>query len=87
MDKKEKIELMKNILQLISTGLVDFFTGAVLATTISNMSGSKLSKIGLGLGGGLVGIMIGDKVGEYVYDSVGDMMQTMEDLKDIIEGE
>lgn len=87
MNKKEKIELMKNILQMISTGLVDFFTGAVLANVIGNMSGSKLSKIGLGLGGGLVGIMVGDKVGEYVYDSVDEMMQTLEDLKDIIEGE
>ena len=87
MNREDNLNLAKKIVKLVSSGLVELFTGAFVADVLNNVSGNKVSKFGARIGGGLIGLAIGDKVGDYVCDCVDDMMEELEALKESIDME
>ena len=81
LSKKDKLEIAKTIIKMVTSGCVELFTGALVADVMNNVTGNRVSKVGARIGGALLGVYLGDKVGNQLCDDIDEMMDELDALK------
>lgn len=86
-EKNTGRDIAKSVIRFIVGGLVEIFVGAATNSVVSRVDGSKAAKIGAKAGGFLFGLMVSDQVSDYICDVFDETMDSIDEVKDVIEEE
>ena len=88
LQRANRMKAIKNVIHFTVIGLVEMFIGAATRSVLSNVEGSKLSKLGAKAGGALAGMYLGEMVADHICDTIDETLNDIEELKkQIDEGE
>lgn len=87
LQKESRMKMIKGGIHFVVVGLVEMFIGAATRSVLSNVEGSKLSKLGAKAGGVLAGMYLGEMVADHICTTIDETMNDIEELKKQMEDE
>ncbi len=87
LQRENRLKTIKGVIHFAVIGLVEMFIGAATRSVLSNVEGSKLSKLGAKAGGALAGMYLGEMVADHICESIDETLNDIEELKKQIEEE
>ena len=87
LQKENRMKMVKGAIHFTVVCLVEMFIGAATKSVLSNVEGSKLSKLGAKAGGVLAGMYLGEMVSDHICGSIDETLNDIEEIKKQMEAE